>query len=277
MFKKRLTEEQACQQVLQHLTVLKTLCSRQFPDNETLAEQAENHVLDTLSMENWGRILQWDQTCLFATFLTVVANRMLIDFRRRQFGHHRPPEWLKQKSDPLYMQAHELLIKKQYSRTECIEILALHDANRERAYIEHLVNQVSARCKAVEKPVECDLQDHEPWLISAEPGPLAEMEQNETNDVCRVLANVFDWEQGDNDAQNEALSAAAAKMRAMLAIDDQDRLMIKMHFVDGRKLSEIKHMLNYRGDIHKRFAKILNQCRLAMKHSGLLNEVDHAD
>ena len=275
MFKSGLTDEQACQLVLQHLLILRGLCNKQFPDDGALAEEAQNHVLDTLKSENWARIQRWDQKCKFATFLSVVAGRMLIDFRRKQFGHHRPPEWLKREHDPAWVQAYELLVRKNHSRTETIEIMAMNDATRERSFIENLVNQVIAKCKIPVKHVECDFDDYEPWLMSSNPGPLAEIEQSEARKIGSALMQLAGWEQDQEKESSTELTAYVNTLRTHLLLNDEDKLILKMYFLEGRKLSEIKRILNFRGDIHKRYYKILNQCKNAMRHSGLLNGNDH--
>jgi RNA polymerase sigma factor (sigma-70 family) len=270
VFKSRVTNEQACQLVLQHLQVLKALCDKQFPDNGALAEEAQNHVLDTLKSENWARIQHWDQKSKFATFLSVVAGRMLIDFRRKQFGHQRPPEWLKREKDPLWMVAYMLLIKKNYSRTEAIEILTMHDVSRERSFIENLVNQVIAKCKRPVKPVEHTFDDYEPWLMSSNPGPLAEIEQSQVRTISAALMQLVGWDQDMEEEASTELTDHIKELRTHLEIGDEEKLILKMHFLEGRKLSEIKRMLNFSGDIHKRYFKILKQCNNALQHSGLL-------
>lgn len=270
MIKKGLTEQQACQLVLGHLDDLKRLCNNRFPGDSILAEQAENYVLETLKADNWRRVLHWDHTCQFQTFFLAITGRLLTDFWRKEFGHFRPPEWLKREQDPIWIQAYDLIIQKNNSRGDAIEILLVNNASRERAFIESVVSRVIAHCKTHQKPASSPLEEHEPWLTASNPGPLAELESNENQGLVTALFQVLGWSEVQEPEIPAKLSSQIEQLKSSLKLTGEDKLIVKMHILEGRKLSEIQRMLNFRGDIHKRYKKVLKHLKDAMIHVGLI-------
>ena len=159
--------QEAKSRVWAHWEYLRRLCERQFPGDANLGEEAFNHLLDTLNENDWVRLRTWEEQGEFKTFLTVVAKRLLIDFRRKRLGYQRPPKWLREEiarenegieqrpmNDAgasrvsLWQLAYRSLYRDKYSRQEVVEKLLTQEPNRERRLAVEMVATILARCPA---------------------------------------------------------------------------------------------------------------------------------
>ncbi len=69
---------------------LDAIARRRFPD-ENIAGQAFNQAFEELSKDGYSRLSGYTRISLPGTYVTVIFNRLLVDFSRGKFGRPRPP------------------------------------------------------------------------------------------------------------------------------------------------------------------------------------------
>jgi RNA polymerase sigma factor (sigma-70 family) len=74
----------------QYYTVVEHLARKRFK-RSSLAEEAQNYVLDALSADNWKKLRSYSMKGSFKAYLAQVVLRSLEDFARKRFGRIRPP------------------------------------------------------------------------------------------------------------------------------------------------------------------------------------------
>ncbi len=265
-----MTPDEAKKKVWDHWEFLNSFAKRRFPGKEEQALQASLFALNKLEENEWRRVCAWQGQGSFVSFLSVLARRLFTDFEREQYGHHREPKWLQEKQDPLWHKAYRLYVIENLNRQAIIETLAT-DVSREHWFIEEVVSTVVARCKPKMKPKKVSKDKAELYDLpnGVNPGPQAQLINDDNIDSATLLmAYIAD---GDE-------SRLPPRMRDMLSLlrnltlTDEERLMIRLHEIDGVRLTAVKKMLHYQGDIYKRYKKTIGQIRDACKKAGLVEE-----
>jgi len=111
------------EEVFRHMDLLERFAQRRFPD-EVLAGKAFLYVLDSLAANDWKRVRQFQgrHGSSFRTYLAHIAQRLLTDFYRAEFGYERPPKWVEEMGG-LWKRAYRLLCIEHWSPEEAMERL----------------------------------------------------------------------------------------------------------------------------------------------------------
>lgn len=265
-----MTPDEAKTEVWDHWEHLNGLARRRFPGKQEQAEKATLFALNKLEEDEWRRVRAWQGQSSFASFLGVIARRLFTDFERERYGYHREPKWLQEKQDPVWHMAYRLYVMNHLDRQAIIETLATDDS-RERWFHEDVVSTVMARCRPIIKPNEepKDATELHAYPDGLNPGPLAKLIDEDNQESAMLLvAYIAD---GDESRLAPAMRDKLAALRN-LHLTDEERLMMRLHAMDGVGLQVVKKMLHYQGDIYKRYKKIVGRIRDACKNAGLVED-----
>jgi hypothetical protein len=267
-----MTPEQAKAKVFEYWSPLEALARRRFPRSENLAHEGLLYVLDKLEAEEWKRVRSWQGLGHFLPFLTTLASRVLTDFTRERFGHIRKPAWLAERRDPLWETAYRLLIVEKYGRHEAIEQLQLMAPERESWVIEDIVSTVMSRCR--ERPQLVEQHSSMEVVIDTTEGgaaPEAELGINDS-EILEVLQDYLQASTNPHPPADPRVAELLTRLNAQLNLADEDRLLLRLRYVEGIKMSCIVQLLHLEGDPYKREHKILRQVRAACQAAGLVPE-----
>lgn len=267
-----MTPEQAKTKVFEHWGHLEAVSRRRFPRNENLSHEGLLYVLDKLEAQAWKRVRAWQGLGQFLPFLMTLASRLLTDFTRERFGHLRKPAWLVEKRDPLWETAYRLLVVEKYARHEAIAQLQLTAPERAGWMIEEIVGTVLGRCRERLGPVE----QHaviEAAMDTTNGGsdPEAELSIND-DEVLQVLEDYLQASDNPKPPRSPRVAELLTRLNAHLHLTKEDRLLLRLRYLEGIKMSSIVQLLHLEGDPYKREHKILRQVRAACQHAGLLPE-----
>jgi hypothetical protein len=87
--------------------LLERLARRKFGD-EILADKAFLYGLNALEANDWKRVREFQGRSSFRTYLARVAQHLLTDFARAEFGYKRPSKWVEAMGD-LWEKVYRLL------------------------------------------------------------------------------------------------------------------------------------------------------------------------
>lgn len=261
-----LSEETAKKLVFDHWDFLQHLARRRFPNDFNTAHLALDHVLEKLQEQKWQRVRTWTGQGKFATFLAVLAARLMTDYVRQIYGHQRPPKWLTEQADPIWQEAYRVLILERFERQEAIELLKTHYPHLRPESICEVVATVIARC-----PPRHRYQDSHEVAIDeiAEPGswelsPEAEI-ATQPRELLEALAGYIRGEMPEPAETKPLLE----KLKPHLTLSDEDRLLLRLRYLEGLKLDQIARLLGLKGDPYKRLHKILRSLHTACEQAGL--------
>lgn len=264
-FQKPLTSEQAKDKVFEHWKDLENFANKRFPNDENQANIALDFVLEQLQTDNWKRIRQWEKKGNFLTFLLTIVARLFTDFTRKQFGHHRPPKWLIEKQNPLWLKSYKLLVVEQYSRNESIELLK--SDRFDLPLIEEIVNEILKKCKAKPQPPQFSSADELEQLGSENTEPSKELSLG-TTELIEILTEVVTT--GNDDELPDYLREHLSLLRSSTQLDEQDRMFLYLRFIEGKSMTEIVNLLHMQDNPYRKLHKLIHTLQKACQDAGLI-------
>lgn len=264
-----LTPELAKQLVFDHWSFLGKLSRKRYQDNDNLADEALDYVLDKLEANDWQRVRSWEGLGKFATFLATLTSRLLTDFSRAKFGHQRKPTWMSELKDPLWDRAYRLLMVEKYERREAIELLLVCEPSREQWFIEEVVMTIFQKChrqhQSKEQNVSIDQVEEQSAFGSAPDEELSIKEKEIMEAIQYYLFSGSETDESVDPRVQELLS----RLNQHLDLNDEDRLILRLRYEDGVKLKDIVKLLKLEGDPYKRINKLINHLKQACEKAGL--------
>ncbi len=70
----------------------------------------------------------------------------------------------------------------------------------------------------------------------------------------------------------EQLTAPLHRLQAVMLLSEEDRLLLQLRYVDGFTMKSIINALNYKGDLYKRYHKLIFRLRQAFYKAGLIHQ-----
>lgn len=266
--------EQAKELVFEHWAQIDALCKWRFPGNENLAHEALLFVLQKLEANDWQRICSWQKSGRFQTFLSTLVSRLLTDFTRKKFGHIRIPKWLSSMSDPIWQKAWRLLMVEGFQRHEAVNLLQTNQPTRERWFLEEVMGTINARChpnaRTAEQSVSLE-QCNE--LGSDNLAPDVELSISDGEILEALSKLLIAQDDGDSLLEPSRVSELVARLHPHVEIEEEDRMFLRLRFVDGLEIKEIVQLLKLKGDPYKRMNKVLRSLRGAFKKAGLMDDL----
>ncbi|MFN3919735.1 MAG: hypothetical protein ACK4JF_05540 [Methylohalobius sp.] len=262
-----LSEEAAKKAVFDHWDFLQSLARRRFPNDYNTAHLALDYVLENLQEQGWQRVRTWTGQGKFTTFLAVLTSRLMTDYVRKVYGHQRMPKWLAEKTDPIWQEAYRALIVERFERQEAIELLKTRHPEVETEKLYQIASEVTAR-----SPIRHRYQDNQEVGIDeiAEPGSSELSPETEIEPKPQELLEVL-----EGYIRNETITPAEAKtllekLKPHLHLSDEDRLLLRLRYLEGLPLDQAARLLHLPGDPYKRLNKTLKSLRIACERAGLI-------
>ena len=264
-----LTSEVAKNLVFDHWNFMISLTRKRFPNDTDMGDQALSYVLDKLEEQEWQRIRGWDGCGSFATFLAVLATRLMTDFVRSKFGYHRPPAWLREKKGILWEKAFRLCTVEKYERREAIEVLYSEVSEMSRDALEEIVNTVYSKCTKQARFSEGNIGIDQ---IEESPSKDDDMRDKINNkQLIEVLVEYIDSDINNVDTLvDDTIRDLLGHLKLHLNMTDEDRLLLRLRFCEGLKIKEISQMLHLEGNPYKRINGLIDDLRNACQQCGLV-------
>lgn len=227
------------------------LATKRFNEG-VLAEEAVTHVVEGLSANDWARCKAFKGNAKPTTYLYSLASNLIEEFSRQRFGRPRPPTWLQEQGE-LWVQMWKLLCLERQLLPSILDRLCANGA-REPVLVENVARTIKARMP------NCGLSamDHQSTediaIISDAQQAAATPDENDfaqegihenaaVAEVVIMLRSVLAEPAAETDFSLEARASAsdyalqrAADMRKFkqeLTLTDEEKILLRMIFVDG--------------------------------------------
>ncbi len=262
-----LSEEAAKKAVFDHWDFLQSLARRRFPNDYNTAHLALDYVLENLQEQGWQRVRTWAGQGKFTTFLAVLTSRLMTDYVRKVYGHQRMPKWLMKQTDPIWQEAYRALIVERFERQEAIELLKTRHPEVETEKLYQIASEVIAR-----SPIRHRYQDNQEVGIDeiAEPGSSELSPEAEIEPKPQELLEVLEGYIRDETTTPAEAKTLLEKLKPHLHLSDEDRLLLRLRYLEGLPLDQAARLLHLTGDPYKRLNKTLKSLRIACERAGLL-------
>lgn len=208
------------------------------------AEDFRSQVILKLFENDSAVLRKFQGRSSMRTYLTVVVSRLLLDYRTAAWGKWRNSEEARRRGE-VAMLVERLIVRDRHSVDEAHEILRTnYGLTLSRGEIERLATSFPIRVKR-------RFEEEEALRDVPAPG--------------RAADDVLD------DGRREESAAHCSKVlaRALVGLEPQDRLILVLHYKDGRKVSEIAQMLRLdQRPLYRRLERILKQLREVLEDGG---------
>jgi RNA polymerase sigma factor for flagellar operon FliA len=208
------------------------------------ADDFSSHVRLKLIENDYAVLRKFEGRSSMRTFLSVVIERLFLDYRIQSWGKWRPSVEAK-RAGPVGVLLERLMTRDGYSFDEACELMATnHGVRTSRNELAHLAGRLPLR---VARRFESE------EALSTLPAP----DCADAAAVEHEKAIVF-----------ERVSAALA--RARTRFDPQDQLILALRFDDGRAVAEIATALRLdQKALYRRFDRLLRELRTALEAEGI--------
>lgn len=225
------------------MTGLERMAARRFVQ-PVLADEACTAMLESLSENNWAALLSFTGKSAPSTFAYAVAGRAMEDFARRRFGRPRPPQWLQAMGQGWVKLWRMLCLERQWPETiqarlaDEFRVGLVAEAIREiKRRIPRCGEPGFAECCVTELGLDTLPEDNGESLEAS--FRVAQREQALAL-MTTLLKPETDEATGVACPSNE--EEALAALAASLALTEDERLLLALHYEDGlasRRIAEL--------------------------------------
>ena len=260
---------------------LQAMAVRRFGENVT-AEEAVNFAIDALSEDNWHRCRSFTGRSQPQTFLYSVINNAYEDFARKRFGRIRPPVWLQERGE-VWVQIWQAVCMERQLLPSVIDRFA---QARSVEFIQQTITHIKAKmpwCGKSDETIplemygddEAPMYSHVPHDACATETAYRHRYETLVLLVHQVLLDepsawleepltesVEEWV--------EAHQAQLARVREILALSDQEIIILRMVYQEGLKKSRVAQALGMASYEPGRIIKrALDKLKQALEEVGL--------
>ncbi|HJZ72703.1 MAG TPA: sigma-70 family RNA polymerase sigma factor [Vicinamibacterales bacterium] len=209
------------------------------------AEDFAGEVHLRLTCDDYAVLRKFRSGCKLRTFLTVVIQRLFLDYRNAQWGKWRPSAQ-SMREGPVAVQLERLTTRDGFTFDEACEILETN--------YRHCVDRIAlARTYARFRPRARPRFVNDAVDADGAPATASADENLVVNDAQRVVERT------------------AAVLRTLLrAASAQDRLILRLHFFESVSLADIARRLELdQKRLYRRLERLLKRLRAALEQQGI--------
>jgi RNA polymerase sigma factor (sigma-70 family) len=208
-------------------------------DRDDLASMVRLKLVD----DGYAVVRRFEGRSTFRSYLVVVVQRVLLDWRAARWGKWRPSA-IARRLGGLAMRLESLLYRDGRGLGEAIEVLRHEGMPEPDDELAALASRLPVRVRSREVP-------EEEAVATAAPGG--------ADDVA------LDHEAADTAARAEAVIVSAVEELPL-----EDRVVLKMHFLDGCRLSDVARALQVpQKPLYKKVERSLGHLRRRLEETGL--------
>ncbi len=217
------------------------------------AEEAATFVVEKISEDDWKRCKKFNTKSHPKAFLVTAIRNLLEDYSRHKFGRPRPPEWLR----ALGKLSIELWSELCLERRSIAEVIHRYE---QRKFED--IELVKDKSKEIKRELpNCGKQGFEEVNVddfSSIEGSISEAsslpEQEGLSVLLLLTASLVGADQATRMYQPEKLDKAKelldkyssefAAVRKELVFEDEETIILKMHYIDGVSFTKVAEALN---------------------------------
>ena len=273
-------ERRMAKAVFDHYDFLRRLTEKRFPDI-VLADEAYTYAFEGLAQDDWRRVRAFQGKSSLRRYLGCVWCRLLEDFAIKKFGKTTPPQWIKNLG----------VVWEELFRLLCCRRLTIQDAVEKILADGRYAWDASALQKAAAE-IHARIPN-----CGRELGPAFSMDDDAAGasahpckqDRCAIpdelaigkekwialqaMAKVFFTLSNDdsvNDPDEEKLHALVRAIQERLCLNEEERLILTAHFIDGESITTVgKRLKRNQNQIHGQFRRLKEKIRTSL--AGLLD------
>lgn len=209
-------------------------------DADDFVASVRMHLLD----DDYAVLRRFEGRCSLPTFLSMVIQRLLYDYRSQQWGRFRASA-AAQRLGPAAVRLEALLLRDGLSVAEAVSVLGSRGERMSRAEAERIAAQLPERRP---RAVAVDVESVE---LAVDAGTV--------EDAAAA---------GERSAVSQAVRDAMRE--AMAALPAEDRAILRMHFVAGMSVADISRSMGLvQRQLYRRLQRIYDALRARLRTAGV--------
>lgn len=222
---------------------LETVSRRHFYD-DNLADAAFNYAFGEMQKGDWAKLNKFQGKSKPSTFLTTVFKNLLRDYDISVNKNKcRPPVWVDKLGD-MWKQVYKYLCCRYQNPSQVVEQLGLDSPATD---IKQAATQILAkipRCQEKNQRVsEEALHSSDPQNSGDADEPESSGQQYLWRNMLEALGQLMELDQ-DTDELADQLAASGRELSQAIRLNEQQMLLLKLHFQDGLSISKAARELN---------------------------------
>ena len=210
------------------------------------AEDLASTVKIALIEDDFAILRNWEQRSSLATYLAVIARRLVADAQIRTFGRWRPSSEAIRLGETAVM-IESLVLRRGRSLDEVLSIVSSIDPSLTRERVEAIVRQLPPRAP---RPRLVELDETHAELLRSE----------ERADSRTAVA----------EATQMADRAVTVVRKTLEQFTDEDRTIISFRFSSGMSIADISRMMRLpQRPLYRRIESLLGRLRAALTGAGI--------
>lgn len=219
--------------------------ARKLSTDIALQEEAISYMIDRLSDDDWAICRKHNGMSSPEAFLRAVSTNLIIEFSRKVFGRKRPPEWLKREG--LFWETiwDELCLKRE--SPEFLIDRYCRNGERDTSSLKNIISTIKAKlpwCGISNRPESIDDDDFNSETQDFGGNSIDDQHEQDTYNQILALVQLVLTEGSVNQASIIGLSQDIRSAVESLQLSIEEKLMLRMHYVDGYSHSAIARKLN---------------------------------
>ncbi|MEK7991168.1 MAG: hypothetical protein VSS52_009200 [Thiotrichaceae bacterium] len=262
-----MSPQEAKSLVFQHWQYLNKLAKKRFAQDNQLAEQAIDYVLEQLEKNDWQRVCQYEGKG-FTAFITVTTNRLLIDFGRKIGEIPYIPQWIQQET-PAWKQVF-LLLHKGEAKSEIIHKMT-ESMDIDAQTVTDMIITIEQKQHFKTKIIQTELEQLEN-IKSDEPNPEQNVTQSEHHAWFNIIFQTL--KQENTKIESKKLKSLANRLQNYIKLSSEESLFLLMVYQDELSISEAGRRLNWnRNQAAGKHKRLLARLQTGFEKSGLIQDI----
>lgn len=258
------------------MVYLERLANRRFPHSEVVAQEASAFAFERITRDDYAQLRKgFSHKASPARYLVAVWTRLLEDFARARYGRYRPAAFVQ--GNPLLTRVHQLLCRERQPAAAIVHRLA-ENGEREVGEVERAIREIRGRdphCgrdyREFNVEVVDDVQqesslDAEAWLERQELDVVLE--------AVRLALGVDaapDMTAATVEEVWPSMRESLSGLREQLQLEDDERLLLRMIFQDGRTVSAAARLMQRPDhEVRRRCKRVLARLKSVLERRGLV-------
>ena len=214
-----------------------------------LAEEGAAYVLEKLPEDDWAVCRRYSGRARPEHYLLTVINHLFEEFSRKRFGRMRPPLWMQREGELWVGLWKKICLERQPLPAVLDQLSATLEHSRE--FLANVVTVIKARlpwCGSSEREVAAE-EEAEARLVD-ETGPQQRLLGQHLEESLHLLQQLFlspDCPSKGDSASPSPVAKVddeqAARLQALVALQPEEQLLLKMVYLEGMKLKVVARAL----------------------------------
>lgn len=226
--------------------VIESTCRRYLLRGDE-ADEFRSLVLEKLIEDDYAVFRKFRETSRLETYLTAVIKRRFLDYRNQRWGKWRPSAQAR-KLGSIGVELETLISRDGVPVDQAVElVLQSSGARASRGELEDIARRLPRR------PPRRPAPESELIRVEDPRGPDRQLLEKERGDAIARAWKVLE--------------------QALAALPEEDRLIVRMHLLDGFTIADVARSLGLsQRSLYVRFRRALEHLRIALERAGLVRE-----